>query len=248
MKHLSEPDLVLLHYGDLPDAQAARGHLAACPHCREEYAALEQFLGAVEPAPVPERDAGYPQRVWARVNARLEAAPRTRTAWPSWMAWPRLASAAALAALILIAFWVGRGQGRSDMALTAEQRERILLLAVSEHLERSEHMLRELVNTSPAASLDLGQKPATAERLAADNRLYRATARHAGLERLALLLDELERVLVDVANSPETVSGPEFNTLWRRIQANGLLIKMRIAESQSRQDVRGLSSAPASQI
>jgi len=122
------------------------------------------------------------------VNARLEAAPRTRTAWPSWMAWPRLASAAALAALILIAFWVGRGQGRSDMALTAEQRERILLL------------------------------------------------------------DELERVLVDVANSPETVSGPEFNTLWRRIQANGLLIKMRIAESQSRQDVRGLSSAPASQI
>ena len=246
MKHISEEDLVLLRYGELPEAHPAHAHLAECPRCRDAHAALERFLGALEPAPVPERDAGYEDRVFASVTARL--APPVRTAWAGWLAWPRLAAAAAVLLLAVLAFWAGREQGRSEVALTAEQRERILLLAVSEHLERSERMLRELVNTRPAATLDLGQKPRMADQLAADNRIYRATARHAGQEQLALLLDELERVLVDIANSPETLSGPEFNALWRRIQANGLLIKVRIAEGEARRDVQGRSPLPSNEI
>jgi hypothetical protein len=246
MKHASQEDLVLLHYGELAHAESVREHVAACGRCREKQAALERFLGALEPAPAPERDAGYEDRLFARVMARL--APPARPAGSYWLAWPRLTAAAAAVILACFAFWIGREQGRHEVALSVEQRERILLLAVSEHLERSERMLRELVNTRPAASLDLGERPRAAERLAADNRLYRATARHAGQEHLALLLDELERVLVEIANSPATVNGAEFNALWRRIQANGLLIKVRIAESETRRAVRQRSPSPSGEI
>lgn len=245
MRHPGEQDLILLHYGDHADAEAVRGHMADCARCREEYAALERFLEALEPLPVPERDPGYGERVFRRVVAQAQAPGRS--AWPAWLAWPRLALASAVAVLLLAAFWIGREQGQSEAALTAEQRQRILLLAVSEHLARSERMLLDLANASPAATLDLGGKPAAAGRLAADNRMYRATAHHAGLEPLAVLLDDLERILVDIANSPATVSGPELYALWRRIEASGLLIKLRIAEGQSLRDAR-IRPAAATQI
>jgi len=237
MSHLSQDDLVLLHYGERPATDAVRQHLGSCPRCRAEQAALVQLLRSIEAPRVPEPDATFEERVFRNATARQaqESTPAPRFSLR--ITGARLAAAAAAVVLLVLAFWAGRARGRSEIALSPEQRERILFAAVSEHLERSERVLRELVNTEPAATTDLGQGPATAERLAADNRIYRATAQHAGQERLAQLLDELERVLVDIANSPSTVSGPEFNALWRRIQAGGLLIKMRIAESETRRDV-----------
>jgi hypothetical protein len=238
MSHLSQDELVLLHYGDRTPTDAVREHLETCTHCRAEQAALASLLEAIEPPPVPERDAAYADRVYRQVTARISQPSRPTRTLSFWVTWPRFAAAAAALVLAVLAFWAGREQGRTEIALSPEQRERILLLAVSEHLERSERMLRDLVNTQQTATTDLGQGPQTAERLAADNRIYRATAVHAGQADLAQLLDELERVLVEIANTPTTVSGPEFNALWRRIQANGLLIKMRIAESETRHDIQ----------
>ncbi len=238
MSHLSQDDLVLLHYRERPATDAVREHLEACEHCRAEQAALASLLQAIAPPVVPERDLAYEDRVYRKVTARIAEPARSARTLSSWLRWPRLAAAAAALVLAALAFWAGREQGRTEIALTPEQRERILLLAVSEHLERSERVLRDLVNTQQAPTTDLGMGPQTAERLAADNRIYRATAVHAGQAHLAQLLDELERVLVEIANTPTTVSGPEFNALWRRIQANGLLIKMRIAESETRHDIQ----------
>jgi len=242
MKHLSQDELVLLHYGELgdsaADADAARAHLEACDRCRAERDALGRVLGAVELA-VPEPAPGYEDRVYAVVTERIgdPAGSRSGSSFWSLSGLRPLLAAAAVVLVATLAFWFGREQGRSEQALSAEQRERILLLAVSEHLERSERVLQDVVNTRPAASLELGPSARAAERLLTDTRIYRATARGAGREHLASVLDELERVLADLANSPDTVSGPEFNTLWRRIQANGLLIKVRIAETEARDDL-----------
>ena len=241
MSHLSQDDLVLLHYDERPVTDAAREHLESCPHCRAEQATLAVLLRSIEAPQAPERDAAYEERVWRKLTARL-GQESTRPAWLSWLSFPltgrRLATAGAVVGLAVLAYWAGRVRGQSEIALSSVQRERILFAAVSEHLERSERVLRELVNTAPAPTTDLGLGPQSAARLAEDNRIYRATALHAGEVRLAQLLDELERVLVEIANSPQNVSGPEFNILWRRIQANGLLIKMRIAESETRRDAQ----------
>ena len=247
MSHLSPDDLVLLHYGERKPTDAVRAHHEACERCRAEQAAHTNLLQAVEPPDVPERDAGYEERVYRKVTARIAESARPARTFSFWH-WPRWAAAAAAVVLATFAFWAGREQGRTEVALSPEQRERILLLAVSEHLDRSERVLRDLVNTKQTPTTDLGQGPQTAERLAADNRIYRATAVHAGQAQLAQLLDELERVLVEIANSPTTLPGPEFNALWRRIQANGLLIKMRIAESETRHDIQNRPPMPANQI
>jgi hypothetical protein len=51
-------------------------------------------------------------------------------------------------------------------------------------------------------------------------------------ERLANVLDELERVLLDVARSPQTVSPARFKTIRQRIDDDGLLFKVRVLAKQ----------------
>ena len=69
MKHLSEDQLILYHYGELDDSQKARHHLEDCAGCRAELAAIEQLLAGVVPDPVPERPADYGQRVWRQLES-----------------------------------------------------------------------------------------------------------------------------------------------------------------------------------
>ena len=47
----------------------------------------------------------------------------------------------------------------------------------------------------------------------------------------ASLLDELERVLVDVAASPSTLTQDDFDQVRRRIESKGLLFKVRVVSS-----------------
>jgi hypothetical protein len=56
------------------------------------------------------------------------------------------------------------------------------------------------------------------------------------------LLEQLERVLTEIANSPQTLSAPEYLELWRRIEGSALLVKMKLLESETRQ--RSMVPAP----
>ena len=67
-----------------------------------------------------------------------------------------------------------------------------------------------------------------AEELVAANRLYRQTAEESGEARVTELLDELERLLVDLAASPDTLSAEDLERSVTRIDANGLLFKVRV--------------------
>ena len=233
MKHYTQDELVLLHYGERSDADEVRGHLEECGTCAAEYKALTQLLESVEPSPVPERAPAYPAEVWSRVHGRLEQ--EARPAWATWVSWPRLALAASLAALLVVAFVVGHDQGRQTSIgeLSAADRERLLMFSVAEHLESSRRMLVELGNSDVSQGVDLQERRPRAARLAYDNRIYRTTAASAGHDAVADLLEVLERVLQEIANGPETLDANEYNRLWRRIESSALLIKMRIVESES---------------
>ena len=239
MKHYTQEDLVLLHYGERSDADEIREHLEQCGACAEEYGALTQLLEAVEPSPVPERTPAYPAEVWSRVQERL--AQESRPVWSAWFSWPRLALAASLALLILVAFVAGHQQGRQASIgdLSAADRERLLMFSVSEHLESSRRMLVDLGNSEASGGVDLLERRPRAARLASDNRIYRATAASSGHDAVAELLEELERVLQEIANGPETLDADEYNRLWRRIESSALLIKMRVVESDSQSRLKG---------
>jgi hypothetical protein len=128
----------------------------------------------------------------------------------------------------------GTGAGRGDTQL----RERILLVDLGDHLDRSQMVLVELVTTGGAGDADISLERSRAEQLVAANRIYRQTASETGDAAVVQLLDELERVLVDIAASPETLSADDLLDVQQRIESRGLLFKVRVLSSEVRERQR----------
>ena len=74
-----------------------------------------------------------------------------------------------------------------------------------------------------------------AEQLVADSRLYRQTAEATGDVALSELLDEIERVLTEVAASPQSGSSRDLADVRRRIESRDLLFKVRVVSSEIRE-------------
>lgn len=239
--HLTEEELILHHYGEEGARPDAGEHLGRCATCRAEELRLRETLALVASDPVPERDARYGEEVWHRLRPRLPAAPgetREETASPR-----RWAMAAAVTLMVVSAFLAGRFS-RPPSALPAVQaggaipapvRERILLVAVGDHLEKSQMMLVELLNADGGPSVDIGPDRRRAEELVSAGRLYRQSATEAGDAALASVLDDLERVLLDIAHGPATLSHTELQEVQRRIREKGILLTVRLIGSQVRE-------------
>src|SRR5579863_8470797 len=208
MTHLSEEQLVLFHYGEADEANDRRTleqHLASCDVCRSRYEDLDRALALFEDLPIPDRPADYGQTVWMRLRPRLTEKPGST--WAGVFSPRRWALAGALAALLVVAFLAGRYMPphpteTASQPIPPQARERILLVAVGDHLERSQMVLIELANADGKGPVDISSEQRTARDLVDSNRLYRETAARAGDVGVANVLDDLERVLIEIANSP----------------------------------------------
>jgi hypothetical protein len=234
MKHLSEEQLIAYQDGETAGRDIAAAHINSCAECQAELNRLAEMLAAYQALPVPDPGEDYGRRVWQQIAPRLN---EKRSHWWQIFLEPRRLTAAGLvAALLLVAFLAGRVSKRvdhGDAALTAEQvRQRVLLLAVGEHLGRSEMVLMEIANAEPEGAsvkqVNLSSQRRRAEELLDENRLYRQTALQEGDTGIANVLDELERVLLDVAHSPGTVTPSQFKSIRQRIDDDGLLFKVRV--------------------
>lgn len=235
MKHLGEEQLVLYYYGEREGRREAEAHLAECAACRGHFEALRRALDAVHAPAAPERGEQYGAQVWDRIRAHLQEPERAPSSLWQRMWQPRLwAAGAAVATLILAAFLLGRfyqGPPQPPVAgPTREQiRERILLVAVGDHLERSQMLLVELTHAPESeGTVDISNEQRRAQELAASNRLYRQTAEQVGDANLANVLDELERTLVDIAHQPSQVNAAEMEQIRQRIEKQGILFKVRV--------------------
>ncbi len=118
------------------------------------------------------------------------------------------------------------------------------MVAVGEHLGHSERMLVELSNVAPndpaQKQVNISAEQRRAEDLLEENRLYRQTALRDGDAGLASVLDELERVLLDVAHGPEEVTPAQLEALQKKIEGRGILFKVRVVnkELQQRQEAK----------
>ena len=230
MKHLSEEEITLAYYDELDPG--VRAHLDGCPECHAAFVQLKQMLDGVRDIPVPERSESYGGEVWARLLPHLPVEKPKR----SWLHWWTVAPAVAVvAALAFIAgMIVEQRRVPTGPTISAKSRERVLLIAMGDHLDRSQMVLAELVNATPG-TVDLGDERTRAQDLLTENRLLRQTAARSGDVSDAAVLDELERTLLDIANGPENPSAADLETLRQRIEANGLLLKVRIVGSNVRQ-------------
>ena len=254
MTHPSEETLNDYIERELSPAEQVRvaTHLETCSDCALIVAEIQQIvrdaaaLGPLEPPP----------HVWAELAQRLE--PRAQSLEPTTQGpqptahsrWPRFAWALATAALVFMAFFTGRFFQARDEQRAAQPvaaapqnagvdqamvRERVLLIAVGDHLERSQMVLVELAHAQTNDQLDISEERQLADDLVASNRLYRQTAQEMGQANVASLLDELERVLVEVARGPSTVSTRQLADIQQRIEAQGILFKVKVIGSEIRQ-------------
>jgi hypothetical protein len=264
MKHPKEEELIAYHDGEAANREGITAHVADCPGCRTELDRIDALLAAIENIPVPEPGEDYGQRVWQQISPRLPEKPKR---WwdfffrepqsAAWFAPRRWAAAGVVAALVLAAFIAGRLSKPVASAVPvatvdqAKVRERILVMAVGEHLGRSEMVLVELANSEPQSAgqkVNISGEQRRAEDLLEENRLYRQTALEQGDAALAGVLDELERVLLDVAHSPQQVTPAQLEGIRQRMDAQGILFKVRVVgkELQERGESGNAPAAPSS--
>ncbi len=236
MKHLNEDELVLHYYGERANG-GVQQHLEACGACRANLESLTRLLDAMTALAVPEPSIDYGRRVWQRISPQLEKSQAHWWAGIGWWFEPRLIAAAfAMTALLVGAFLAGRVSERKQMAgLSAPVRERIMLVAVGEHLEQSQMILIELLNNETKGPVDISGEQQRAEELIGENRLYRQAALKSGDRAVSSVLDELERVLLDIAHSPSKLDSAEFEQIRQRIEAEGILFKIRVVGSNLRE-------------
>jgi hypothetical protein len=215
MKHLSEEDLILIYYGELADS-----HLAECGQCKAAADALARTLDLCNEWKVPTPDAGFERRVW-------DYRPRAWSLPRKWMA------VAAAAVLLIAAFLLGRGSRTPQpvilAGLSSQARQRILEISLADHLDRAGMLLTEVSNEG-----DFTSERGRAQDLVEEGRLMRQTLAREGASPTLTFLDEVERVLLEVANAPDTVSPREVEELQQRIGSGSLLFKVRVIESNLR--------------
>lgn len=259
--HVSDEEITLHYYGEASDFSGVERHLASCPDCRVRFEAIQGVLNTIEAPEAPWRPERYGAQVWDRIAPELRRRRGRRTFgpaawWPRRLVWSpgRAALAGACAALALAGVAVGwlwpgildeqpapTAARRSSPAAAAEAEgaidaRRILLVTIGDHLDRSQVALIELANMTPGRHVDLSAEQAWAEDLVADNRLYRQAAALQGEMDVADVLDELERVLLEIARGPSTLGARDFEHLRQRLEARGILFKVRVLGTRIRQD------------
>jgi hypothetical protein len=247
--HLTDDELVLHYYGEMESADEGRaeGHLAACVDCQRNYTRLQRVMAFVDSAPAVDAPPGFERVAWARLEPALPAR-RARWLFGFRPTVGRLAWVGALLVVIAASFVAGRLMtpptpvSLPDASVATVSgpggekiRERILLVNLGDHLDRSQMVLVELVSAEGSGAVDISTEQARAQQLVADNRLYRQTAVTTGDTAMASLLDELERTLVDIAASPSKLSQDELDQVRRRIESKGLLFKVRVVSSDLRE-------------
>lgn len=258
MNHFSQEQWIAYLYEEDEGSTEMKAHLQRCRECAafaRELAADRSFLDSSRfAADVLACNADYGERTWDSLAGRLTPYPaKPRGFFVSWKLAFGLGLAGAAVALAIVAFYSGRlweKKQSSEAAVadhnpaTAQGRENVILLVLDDHLDRSQRLLAELDDADSAAKDPELRK--TARELLAANRLYRAAAgrvpatgissKEAGVDddSLQMMLDDLEPVLVELANQPAAPDRREIVRLRDRMRTNGLLFEIHMLRSQVR--------------
>jgi hypothetical protein len=240
--HLTDDELVLHYYGEMSDAAEAKAcaHLDGCDACRDNLARLQRVMTAIDATPMPEPDAWFEQRAWARLEPALTAPERHRR-WQ--LPWRAISWGAAAALVVIAAFIAGQFTSRPAAPIQTASApqvmpERMLIVDLGDHLDRSELALVEFVSGTDGK--DMATSRERAEELVAANRLYRRTASTSGDPAVADVLDELERVLIEIAGTASTASTNDLDIVRQRIDTRGLLFKVRVMREQLQERARNM--------
>ncbi len=235
MKHLTEEELIDHYYSEDFHKAEVEAHLRICSPCARAFEELGQLLANVRAPETPERDFEYGARVWQSIQGSLE--PYRAKQKRKLFYFSQFAYAAACLLLLAGAFVAGRmwehAHTRPTMATNPQQaKERVVLFVLDNHLDRSERLLVQLNHSGAegeAADLPL---QAEARQLLTDNRLYRQSVAQSKDPLLNAALDHLERVLLEVANSPDQLSNADIARIEQEMNTQSLLFQIRVLRTR----------------
>jgi hypothetical protein len=257
MKHLTEEELIANYYGEgSGEASQAEisAHLQACRECSGHYNDLRQDLERVRLEPVPVRGEEYGEQVWRRLGPSLTPYERRQPSWRGWFHFRVLIVTAGCAALTVLAFVGGRYWerhiGKAPQVAggaAAQSTQRVVLVVLTDHLDRTERLLVALDHADPADTAENWELQSEARELLASNRLYRTTASEAGDPALAGALDQVERVLAEVANNPN-LTNADLKRLREEMNSEGILFEIRVLLSRAPESTSELHHAKGASI
>jgi hypothetical protein len=241
--HHSDDDLLLEYYGE-PSAPSS--HLAECAECAERFHQLRSTLDDVT-LEAPERGDQYGLEVWQAIRHRL---PARESWWHSMLGLRPVLAAAAAVVLLVAGFTAGRmwPSGPSEPQIAAspdtgaapalgatdeDAQRRVVLSTVTDHFDRSDRVLAEIMNAP--GPRELMSERQSARDLVAASRLYRQSAVVLDEPAVAAVLEEVERVLLDVVHQPPTATAADLNEIRRRIESASLLFKLRVMANELQQ-------------
>ena len=194
-----------------------------------------------------EPDHGFDQRLWNQIEANLPTSKATtaptKSTWFNWLGdfirEPAFVFSL-VAVAIVSAFMGGRLMEHQEIldnpeamiaSLDDAARQNILMQSVSMHFERTSRLMTTVAVSNQAELNETEQ--AWAAQLLTSNRLFKSAAQNANQWRIVSLLDELEPILIEMANADETsLSNRQY--LKQRIDDKGLVFKTRHYASPTR--------------
>jgi hypothetical protein len=257
MKHLTEEQLVEHYFADDADNRiAAETHLRICRRCEQAYEEISSVLALPTPHP-PLHMPGFGRQLWKSIQAPLPAYPAKPR--PNWFSMPRLVLAGACLFALVAAFiggslWQRARKVPIEAANPAQAKQRVVLFILDDHLDKSERLLVEISHAGadkrdPNDSLQADSLQAEARQLLPDNRLYRQALSSGNDPMMSAALDHLERVLLEVANSPDRLSSADIERIEREMNTDSLLFQVRVLRARnSSQETKVQSLAKGASI
>ena len=123
--------------------------------------------------------------------------------------------------------------------LSDQARNRILAIAAADHLDRVQILMTEIANTGSRRETFASNRERAAD-LVQEGRLVRQSLAAQGESATTNFLDETERFLIEAAHTPDSASAREVLDLRDRIESGSLLFKVRVVESNLRNEEQKL--------
>jgi hypothetical protein len=238
MSHLSEEELVAHAYAE-DDDEAVLQHLEACAECIRAYRTLRSDLEEMKLVEPPVVDASYGHRMWQSISGSLPAYQSRRAGL-----WRGLRYAAAAIVLVVAAFFGGRlweqrhtqtvGQNHDPQhePSVGQRPQRVVVVVLSDHLDRSERLLVELKHADAGNEQVVLPLRDEARSLLAANQICRQNAQHDDDQALLTALDRLDHLLVELVNQPEGLNSATISRLQEEMNTDGLLFEVRVLRSR----------------
>lgn len=225
-------------------------HLASCPECAEEYQQLSWTLKVMERRQAPAVAPAFWEGFWVRLSDRLEQGQR-KAFRPDWRSWvppvvpirPAWITAAAAVLLVATGVFIGRSiyMSQSGGAAAAARAGVFDPAAVAEfnslasrYLERSRVLLLGLGNFDTEyddpAVIDLSRQQMISQELLYQGRELRSHQVAASNQGLQYLIDQIELILLQLANSEGENLKWTIQLVQEGIDKNAILLKITLTE------------------